>query len=493
MRVFTMPLPPLSTLAITIDEGLFAEQYMRYIDKAVSQIEGTRLFYSEVGVSNNRIVCNLNIADLPNLPSVRAKYAEHGFDNRLLAAINKGAQNGIEACPEVSAEALKNSDMRDWADKWISAYLWILLKLDFTNTFNTPMDNNAVFIETLVNQINKQEDIAFNGTMDLSATHLIATHLDPHEYKALAAEFVNAVVAIPNTVTRTALITTRANMNKVYNDVIEVTVDKTHHQEVSLLQQAKRDDCFFKQNKEMIRCKIPMPPLSSLPISIDKDAFAKGVVLMMSRYVRHHADTRMHYKNVEVIGDDIYADINTTRLPQVDWFESEQLAGAFDRDLVDMINSQSDEPVTSDMIKNRDVRDFPDFWIGSFMWLWFKYTLMSWDKLSGNISDDVFVEFIIERVEMDEGDDTIEDVMKYELEALKAEHSMHHHGIYDVLTDVINKIVLEADKSPTRRIDTDFTDNLIDETTDELLDLAAEWLERIRADDEFIKADDYYM
>lgn len=121
------------------------------------------------------------------------------------------------------------------------------------------------------------------------------------------------------------------------------------------------------------------------------------------------------------------------------------------------------------------------------------YTHISWDKADPKISDEEFVGFIIKNVEERYSQEAVEELMDWELRELKNEHSMHHHGIDDVINDVVNRIVLEGNKSPTRRIDTDFIDELIDETTDKLLDLAAEWLNRIRKDDDFIKADDYYM
>ena len=368
MRVFTMPTPPISTLDISIDTQLFAEQYMRHMDKAVSQIDGTRLFYDMVSILNDRIECFLNIADLPSIASIELRYAEYGFVERLVAAINKGAQSGIEQCPLTSPEEIRQSDMRKWSDKWISAYLWILLKIAFSATYNTDMNDNTGFIKVLVGQINHQEDICFDGAIDLSESNLIATHLDPHEYKALAAGFINAVVATPYT----NMVFTK----NTYDEIANILITKTHHQEVLLVQQAKRDDCFFIPNKEMQSYKIPMPPLSSLPITLDKTVFAEAMVLMLSQYIKHYADTRMHYKNVRVIGDDIYVDINTSRLPEVRWFMEESLEADFKQDLLAMINADSEqlesgELVTLERLVRQDVRSMKASWVSAFMWIWF--------------------------------------------------------------------------------------------------------------------------
>lgn len=504
MRLITMPLPSIDQLDIEIEIHLddFVEQYMRYVETAVEKVNGTRLRYQNTHIKDNRICSYINLTDLPSFAS--ACYLDYGFERAVLESINQHKHCGTKEHPKADWAMLHYYDMRAWPDTWVSAYLWVILKIDFLRQHDIRLGmTNTDFIANVVCGVNKEELLPRQDVVDAEIHDIMNTHLDRTQYKQILSELSEDVLLSAFAFRAEPITVTEAVFNGKYEDVIGQALSNSLRITTLLAQDIKENANFFEVTTSMRTLKMPLPAISALAIKNDPQEFAEAYLFMMSDILSNNHETRLHYNNVRVIDDHVYADINLKRLPAID--------GDFGAATLEAINnhelSGTDEcPIaTLDMLKYYDIRRLHDTWLICFLSELIKGNYRAWHNKPSSFSDQDMIAAIVEQAgSINSNRPTLQDRKDAEFEDAQNEYAVGDpRDTVEVLVNFGNALIKACNEAALPAIQDDMQNQsrqlphekkeaVIDEYTEKLMLVTAERLWRIREDDDHIKSDYYY-
>ena len=506
MKTITMPLPPIMSLNLPIDIKSFIHQYMSFADEAITAINGTPLYYNvcdENYVGEDRLNVEINLTRLPSIASTQAHF-KFDFIGLLLDGINNHKLSGTQDFPTASPELIIHGDMRAWPKAWISAYFWFVIKLTFADKFAlNPFADYQFYLTHLVATLCEQDYPATDTrqAIEIQASPL-KSHLD-------AAAYRDILCNLKDTILNSELIANNEQLHVTnmfgfgisnYEPISGTAMNRVSELQTSLFQAVKEDDTFFEPNQSMRTLKIPTPSLSSLGIECDHQTFAESFVLFMSELIRCYNETRLHYNNVRVVDDAIYADINLTRFPKVYLFESAFFAIIKTINHNPLSGKRQCPPFNADILEDYDARLWCDAWLSYALIAIMKAYYIKWHKKPATMTDDDFFADMVARMGGEtKNRATLEDVKQQEAIEIINDYGVDSNYA-TILTDFSNEIIAhlkqaQADHSDTmiRSIDEDAIETLLDKYTDMLMYNAAEYLWYLRLDDDAIKADDYYM
>lgn len=501
MRSLILPLPSIDQLDIEINDDTFAEEYMRYLEIAVEKISGVRLRYEMPHIKEKRVVARINITDLPSFAS--ACELDYGFERAVLDGINNHKDCGSEDHPEADWAKLNYYDMRKWPDTWISAYLWVILKVDFLRKHNIKLGiTNADFIGELVAGINNEVLPLRHHSIAIEVDEIAKTYLDRDAHKQILNNLAEKVLSSPFAFRAELITVNEAVSCKGYGGVIEEALASSLRLTTLLAQEIKENANFFETTTSMRSLKMPMPALSTLDIKTNHQEFAYAYLLMLSEIIAHRHETRLHYTNVRVTDDHVYADINLKRLPAID--------DEFGEGTLDAINSHELSgtdlcPIANwDMLKHYDIRRLPDLWLTSFLSEHTRAAYKSWEKKPSSFShNDMIAAIVAEAGSIEPYRHTLQDTKDSEFKDAQDEYAVGDpRSTVEVLVDFGNALInacnkanlpaIETVSGSKRHLPTDALTAVIDNYADALMRVSAEQLWRIREDDEHIKHDHYF-
>lgn len=507
MKIITMPLPPIVSLNLTIDTQSFIHQYMSFADEAITAINGTPLYYNvhhENYSGEERLSVEINLTRLPSIASTQAHF-KLDFIGLLLEGINNHKLNGTKEYPTASPELIINGDMREWPETWISAYLWFVIKLTFADKFKfDPFANFQHYLSHLVATLCEQNYPATDTRQAIEEQALpLKAHLDRTAYRDILCSLKDAIlnseyVTNGETVYVTSMF---GDSNSNYDEISLTAMGNLSVLTTSLVQAVKEDDTFFEPDASMRAVKIPTPPLSSLGIQCSHQTFAESFVLLMSELIRCYHETRLHYNNVRVVDDTIYADINMTRFPKIYPFNSAFTAIIKTINHNPLSGKRQCPRFNAEILENHDTRLWCDAWLSYALIGMMKDYHVNWHKKAKSMTDADFFADIVARI----GDDTkhrftLEDCKRQEAIDIASEYggdSRRYSAIFvDFSNEIINKCVQAQPRDGdilTCSVDTNSLETLLDKYTDKLMYAVAEYLWYLRLDDDAIKHDDYYM
>lgn len=504
MKDITMPLPPIDTLNLSIDTESFCVQYMRFLHQSIKAIHGIPLYYEAYHLfteHRNRFSCSVNLSNLPSPTQVQAHFKNADFMALMMEGINSHKQNGTIDCPTITHDMLVNGDMREWPKGWVSVYFWLVMKLSFTEAFGFDAQiSNTDYLPLLVDMLCKQKLPSPKANQAAELTALKDTHLDKAAYRDIVAKLTDSILK-----SEVVFDCTEVGFKDVYGRLPRFTepmpaIESIKALITTLVQDVKEDDTFFEPDASMRTIKLPLPPLSSLAIECTHIDFAESVVLFISEQIKCKNYTRLHYKNVRVIDDTIYFDVNLARFPVLtDADEYNAVLNAINHN---PISGTADCPIMdAHAIDYYDPRKWCTAWLSYGLFGLTKAYYIDWYNKPANLSDERFINNIIcDLGYIQHMRYTLADAKAREAIEISDEYGGDHRAYLDIAIELANEVIekcgptnISFSEGLSRELSSSTKNGLIDKYTDKVMDEVAEYLLRLKTDDNAIKYDDYYM
>lgn len=251
----------------------------------------------------------------------------------------------------------------------------------------------------------------------------------------------------------------------------------------------------------MLTVKIPSPPIAKLQAyidsnSLDTDLVIKEYLAIISNHIEHAGGNALLYTDAMFKEDGLYATVNVGRLPK---YESMALLFdnlGFQQVMLDQINTGNrhygdDCPIASPESLNKSLFDYPEKWLTIYLWTIVRaeYSGRFDNRTDGMISNAKLIDNLLE--ELGKNADVFGDFDPNEF----ASQCIDANHIQKILAAANNSAVelhCAAQSMDLLQV-REHRQELLDKSTSEIMALIGNLLLEIKTNDDFFKADNYYI